>query len=72
MRSRCCITIYKCVFGFIRRFGGLDMAVVTFDAHHPFTSLFACAKGLLARIAKHRKQRREVRRLADVLCSMNG
>ena len=48
------------------------MAVVTFDAHHPFTSLFACCKGLLARIAEHRQQRREVRRLADMLCSMNG
>lgn len=48
------------------------MAVVTFDAHHPFTSLFACGRGLLARIAEHRKQRREVRRLADVLCGMKG
>ena len=48
------------------------MAVVTFDAHHPFTSLFACGRGLLAGIALQREQRREVRRLADVLCSMNG
>lgn len=48
------------------------MAVVPFDAHHPFTSLYACGKDLLARIAEHREQRREVRRLADVLCSMNS
>ena len=35
------------------------MAVVTFDAHHPFTSLLACGKGLLARFAEYQARRRD-------------